>query len=58
MPIHRLMIKKMAHVYTHIQSGILLGHKKEERNIAFATIWIDLKSIILSKISLSEKDTI
>jgi hypothetical protein len=38
----------------HFHNGILLGHKKEI--VRFVTAWMDLKSIMLSEISQSEKD--
>ena len=41
---------KMRHLY----NGILLGHKKE--SLPFATVWVDLKKIMLSEISQSEKN--
>ena len=36
-------------------SGILLSHKKEE-NLPFVTVRMDLENIMLSEISLSEKN--
>ena len=44
-----------AYIYTHTTSGILLSHKKDEI-LPFATTWMDLKSIILSVVSQTEKD--
>ena len=38
-----------------IYQGILLSHKKNEI-LPFATTWMDLESIVLIKISPSEKD--
>ena len=38
----------------HIYNGILLSHKKNEI-IPFATSWMDLKIIILSEVSQTEK---
>ena len=37
------------------EGGILVSHKKE-KVFPFATIWINLDSIIPSEISLTEKD--
>ena len=39
----------------HIYNGISLSHKKNEI-LPFATTWMDLEGIILSKISQTEKD--
>ena len=39
----------------YVYNGILLGHKKD-KIITFATTWMDLESVILSKISQTEKD--
>ena len=38
----------------HIYNGILLSHKKNEI-LSFATMWMDLESIMLGEISKSEK---
>ena len=38
-----------------IHNGIFLSHKKNEI-VPFATTWMDLKGIMLSEISLTEKD--
>ena len=38
----------------HIYNGILFSHKKEI--LPFATTWMDLVGIMLSEISLVEKD--
>ena len=40
----------------HLHNGILLGHKKNKKNLPFATAWMDLENIMLSEISQSEKD--
>ena len=40
------------HTNTHSQNGILLSHKKNEI-MSFATLWMDLDSIMLSKICLT-----
>ena len=39
----------------HIYNGILLSHKQNEV-VPFATTWMDLEGIMLSKISQTEKD--
>ena len=39
----------------HLYNGVLLSHKKK-KILPFATVWMDLENIILSKISQSEKD--
>ena len=39
----------------HIYNGILLSHKKNEV-LPFAATWMDLKDIMLSEISQTEKD--
>ena len=39
----------------HLQSGILLGCKKEEI-FTLATVWMYLENIMLSEIGQSEKD--
>lgn len=41
----------MAHTYNEI----LVGHKKET-NLSHATAWINLKDMILSEISQTQKD--
>ena len=51
-PINRHVDKK---VVVHTYNGILLSHKKNEI-LPFATAWMDLKGIMLSEISQSEKD--
>ena len=43
------------HTHTHTQNRILFSHKKDEI-LPFATTWMDLKSIILSVVSQTEKD--
>ena len=40
--------------HTHIHSGILLSHQKDEI-WPFVTTWMDLEGIMLSEISQSEK---
>ena len=37
-------------LYIHIYNGILFSHKKKEI-LPFATTWMDLEGIMLSKIS-------
>ena len=44
---------KMWHIY--IYNGILLSHKKNEL-LPFITTWTDLEGIMLSELSLTEKD--
>ena len=39
----------------HTYNGILLGHKKNGV-LPFAATWMDLKDIMLSEISQTEKD--
>ena len=41
-------------IYTHIHNRILLSHLNEV--LPFATIWMELESIMLSEISQREKD--
>ena len=43
------------HIHTHTQNGVLLGQKKNE-TLTFAALWMDLKNIMLSEISQTEKD--
>ena len=43
------------HTHTHIYMEYYSAIKKNE-NLPFATIWIDLKDIMLSEISQTEKD--
>ena len=38
-----------------LHNGILLGYKKK-KILPFVTVWVDLENIMLSEISLSEKD--
>ena len=40
---------------SHLHNGILAGHNKEGI-LPFATVWMDLENIMLSELSLSEKD--
>ena len=42
-------------VVEYVYNGILLSHKKD-KIIPFATTWMDLEGIMLSKISQTEKD--
>ena len=42
------------HTHTH-HKGILFSHKKERNILPFAKTWMDLKSIMLSEISQTEK---
>ena len=42
------------YIYMHSHNGILLSHKKNEL-LPFATMWMDLESIMLSEISQTEK---
>ena len=39
----------------HIYGGILLGHKKEQ-NCAICRMWIDLETVIQSKVFQKEKN--
>ena len=39
----------------HLYNGIVLGLKKK-KIVPFATVWMDLENIMLSKISQSKKD--
>ena len=39
----------------HLYNGILLG-REQEKNSPFATAWMDLENIMLSKITQDEKD--
>ena len=43
------------YMYIYTYNGTLLNHKKE-RILPFATTWVDLEGIKLSKISQTEKD--
>ena len=43
------------HTHTHTHNGILFSQKKNE-TLPFATTWMDLEGIMLSKISQTEKD--
>ena len=43
------------HTHTHIYNGILLSQKNNE-NLPFAAIWMDLEGIMLSEINQTEKD--
>jgi len=45
--------EEMAYIY----NGLLLSHKKNEI-LTFATTWMDLESIMLSKISQRKANTI
>ena len=50
-------IKKMwcVYIYIYTHNGISLSHEKNE-NLPFAATWMDLESIMLSKVSQIEKD--
>ena len=54
MPVNRLIDTEDDVVY--ICNGILLSHKKKDEILPFATTWMDLKGIMLSEISQTEKD--
>ena len=49
--------RHVTYVYTHTEThnGILLSHKKNEI-MPFATTWMDLEMIILSKVNQKHKD--
>ena len=40
----------------HIYNGVLLSHKKENKIMPFATTLVDLKIVILSEVSKTQKD--
>ena len=42
----------------HLQNGILLGCKKKEKVLPFATLWMDLENIILTEISQRKTNTL
>ena len=42
-------------MYTHTDNGILLNHKKKNKILAVAAMWIDSEGIMLSEIS--QRDT-
>ena len=46
-------IKQLWEIYT---MEYYLAIKKEKKILPFVTVWMDLESIMLSEISLSEKD--
>ena len=48
-------IKRLWCVYTHTHTGMLFSHEKN-KILPFATIWMELDSIMLSEISLKEED--
>ena len=51
----RCEIHTHTHTHTHTHSGILFSHKKNEI-LPFATTRMEPESIMLSKVSQSEKD--
>ena len=53
MPIERGVDKDVAHIY----DGVLLSYKKN-KIMPFAAAWRDLETVILSKVSYTEKDTL
>ena len=40
----------------HIYNGVLLSHKKENKIMPFATTLVDLKIVILSEVSKTQKE--
>ena len=51
----KLHFKKKKRKVVLIHNGVLLSHKKNEK-LSFATTWIELEDIMLSEISLTQKD--
>ena len=49
-------IKKMWYIYIQWNVTQPFKKKKKEEILPFVTIWMDLECIMLSEISLSEKD--
>ena len=49
------MLKLSLYTHTHTHNGVLLSHKKNE-TMPFATTWMDLEIITLSKVSQEKKD--
>ena len=40
----------------YIYNGVLLGDQKKNEILPFATTWMELEGVMLSKITQSEKD--
>ena len=53
--INRWTGKDVVNMHTHTHNGILLSCKKN-RLLQFAIVWMNLESIMLSEISLTEID--
>ena len=45
-----------AHTHTHTHTPEYYSAKKKNEAIPFATTWVDLESVILNKVSQTEKE--